>query len=161
MSEKNKVDISKIDLEKEREKITDIPGLIAFAHNVGSALIKPEDRGMIKGQSMAAMYAQTDKQFGQIYDQMELLMQQANELRNRVEISERIYNCQLNFKPVIGETYHLYQREDGTDFLSMIAPDEWGKSRAYSEAVATVKLLPDHTWEVLTTVNEDLKSKEL
>lgn len=154
MSDKNKVDISKIDLEKEREKITDLPGLIEFAHNVGSALIKPEDRGVIKGQAMSAMYAQTDQQFGQIYEQMELLMKQANELRKRVDVSERIYSCQLNFKPVIGEIYHLYQRDDGSDFLSMIAPNEWGRSRKYNELVATVKLLPDHTWEVLNAPND-------
>ena len=30
-----------------------------------------------------------------------------------------------NFIPVIGETYHLYQREDGTDFLSLIEPNSW------------------------------------
>ncbi|REE02169.1 DUF2452 domain-containing protein [Marinoscillum furvescens] len=154
MSDKNKVDISKIDLEKEREKITDLPGLIEFAHNVGSALIKSEDKGVIKGQAMSAMYAQTDQQFGQIYEQMELLMKQANELRKRIDVSERIYSCQLNFKPVIGEIYHLYQRDDGSDFLSMIAPNEWGRSRKYNELVATVKLLPDHTWEVLNAPND-------
>ena len=48
----NKVDLSTIDLEKEREKITDFPGLIQFAHSVGSALIKPEDKGRIKGNAL-------------------------------------------------------------------------------------------------------------
>ena len=77
----NKIDISTIDLEKEREKITDLPGLIQFAHNVGSALIKPEDKGRIKGNALAAMHDQTDRQFHQLYDQMETLVKQANYLK--------------------------------------------------------------------------------
>ncbi|MEQ9009397.1 MAG: DUF2452 domain-containing protein, partial [Ekhidna sp.] len=67
--EKNKVDISQIDLDKEREKITDLPGLIEYAHHAGSAIIKPEDKGRIKGNAVAAMHDQTDRQFHQLYEQ--------------------------------------------------------------------------------------------
>lgn len=152
-----KVDISKIDLDKEREKITDLPGLIAFAHNVGSALIKPEDRGKIKGQAMSAMYDQTDRQFQQVFDQVKNLMDQANVLKKRVEISERIYQTTLNFNPVIHQVYYLYQRADGSDFISMVSPEEWGRSKPYEHYIATVKLLSDHTWEVVHTESDDLK----
>lgn len=151
----NKIDVSKIDLEKEREKITDFPGLIAFAHNVGSALIKPEDKGQIKGQAVAAMRDQTDRQFRQVFDQMQTLMTQAHELKNRVEVSERIYQSALNFSPVIHQVYHLYERKNGSDFLSMVAPEEWGRSAPYERHVATVRLLSDHTWEVIESNSED------
>lgn len=143
-----KVDISKLDLEKEREKITDFPGLIAFAHHVGSALIKPEDQGRIKGTSMAAMRDQTDRQFKQIMDQMQVLMNQAHELKRRVDVSDRIYQSHMSFQPVIHQVYHLYQRKDGTDFLSMIGPEEWGRSKPFEMHVASVKLLSDYTWEL-------------
>lgn len=148
--ERNKIDISKIDLDKEREKITDIPGLLSFAHNVGSALIRPEDKGKIKGQAMAAMRDQTDRQFAQLLDQMKGLLDQASVLKRRVEVSERIYHSTMNFQPVIHQIYHLYQRADGSDFLSMIAPNEWGRTKQTLEYVASVKLLADHTWEVLS-----------
>lgn len=134
----------------EREKITDFPGLIAFAHHVGSALIKPEDQGRIKGTAMAAMRDQTDRQYKQLLDQMKGLMQQAQELQQRVSISERIYMADINFQPVIHQIYHLYERLDGTDFLSMIAPDEWGRKRPFERCVASVKLLSDHTWELIS-----------
>lgn len=144
----NKIDISKIDLEKEKEKITDLPGLIEYAHTVGGALIKPEDKGKIKGQSLAAMEDQTSRQFDQIFGQMKTLLDQANQLKKRVEISERIYNSEMGFSPVIGQFYHLYTRADGTDFLSMIAPAEWGRSKRWVEYIGSVKLLSDHTWEL-------------
>ncbi|MEQ9404664.1 MAG: DUF2452 domain-containing protein [Cyclobacteriaceae bacterium] len=145
----SKIDISKIDLEKEKEKITDLPGLIEYAHHAGSAIIKPEDKGRIKGTAVAAMQDQTDRQFRQIYEQMQTLIEQAKYLKKRVEVSERIYETHLPFQPVIGKIYFLYKKGNGSDLLSMVSPDEWGKSFPYESFEAEVRLLSDHTWEIV------------
>lgn len=152
---KNKVDISLIDLEKEKEKITDLPGLIEYAHHAGSAIIKPEDKGRIKGNAVAAMHDQTDRQFRQLYEQMQTLIEQAKYLKSRVEVSERIYQASVPFQPVIGKIYFLYKKKDGSDLLSMVSPDEWGKSFPYEAFEAEVRLLSDHTWEIVQTNNQD------
>ena len=152
---KNKVDISLIDLEKDRDKITDLPGLIEYAHHAGSAIIKPEDKGRIKGNAVAAMHDQTDRQFRQLYEQMQTLIEQAKYLKNRVEVSERIYQASVPFQPVIGKIYYLYRKNNGQDILSMVSPDEWGKSFPYEVFEAEVRLLSDHTWEIVRTDNED------
>ncbi len=144
-----KIDIEKIDLEKMKEGTTDKPGTLAFPHHSGSALIKPEDKGKIKGRAVAAMQQQTENQMSQLYEQMQLLANQAKSLQKRVEISERIYLSKMNFEPLINHTYYLYEFEDGKDILSLIAPNEWGKSKSYIKYLATVKLLADHTWEVI------------
>lgn len=144
----NKIDVDKIDLEKEREKTTDSPGLIAFPHTVGSAVIRPEDRGKIKGRALAAMRDQTQRQMQQLYRQAQLLADQAREIQKRAEVSEKIYEAEMNFEPHIGHQYHLYQRPEGEYLLSMIGPDEWGRSKKPGEHIASVHLLPDHTWEV-------------
>lgn len=154
---KNKVDISQIDLEKEKDKITDLPGLIEYAHHAGSAIIKPEDKGRIKGTAVSAMHDQTDRQFRQLYEQMEKLIDQAKYLRKRVEVSERIYQASVPFQPVIGKVYYLYHKKNGTDVLSMVSPDEWGRSFPYEFFEAEVRLMSDHTWEVVKTDKEDFK----
>lgn len=154
---KNKIDISQIDLEKEKDKITDLPGLIEYAHHAGSAIIKPEDKGRIKGTAVSAMHDQTDRQFRQIYEQMETLISQAKYLKKRVEISERIYQATVPFQPVIGKVYFLYHKKDGSDVLSMVSPEEWGKSFPYEFFEAEVRLMSDHTWEVVKTDREDFK----
>lgn len=146
---KNKIDISAIDLEKEKEKIADYPGLIQYAHSVGSAIIKPEDKGRIKGNAVAAMHDQTDRQFQQLFEQMQTLVQQAEYLKKRVEISERIYVASMGFQPVIGKEYYLYQRNSGEDVLSMVGPKEWGRSFPFKAYIAKVQLLSDHTWEII------------
>jgi hypothetical protein len=149
MSESGKkIDINKIDLEKMKEGTTDRPGTLSFPHHSGSAIIKPTDRGKIKGRAVSAMHEQTERQMNQLYEQMSLLAKQANDLKSRVEISERIYLAKINFEPLINHTYYMYEGPDKKDILSLIAPTEWGRSNTQMNYLATVKLLADHTWEV-------------
>ncbi|MBN7812047.1 DUF2452 domain-containing protein [Algoriphagus sp. H41] len=144
-----KIDIDKIDLERMKESTTETPGTLPYAHHSGSALVKPEDQGKISGRAVAAMHTQTEMQMAQIYEQMRLLAEQAKKIQSRVEVSERIYQASMAFEPLINHRYFLYQKADGSDFLSMIAPEEWGRKRDWAAFVAEVKLLADHTWEIL------------
>ncbi len=150
------IDLSQIDLEKMKEMTVADPGLIEFAHTVGSALVKPLDAGKIKGKSVAAMHDQTHRQFKQLYGQMQALVNQARTLQNRVDISERIYLSKMNFQPVINQVYFFYERKNGEDLLSMVSPEEWGDSFPFNTYIAKVLLLSDHTWEVVESPGNDL-----
>ncbi len=145
--EKFKPDYSKI-VYIDEDKITHNPHNLPYAHTVGSAIIFPEDKERIKSTSMSAMVEQTNMQMKQIHDQMELLVHQANKLKERVAIAEEIYNAEMGFKPITGHTYHLYEKEDGKNVLSMIGPNEWGRSWKYSHYIATARLMGDHTWDI-------------
>ncbi len=142
------IDVDKIDLEEMKERTTDLPGLIEYAHSLGGFSIVPTKEGTIKGQALEAMKGQTDLQMQQIYEQMQLLAKQANKLKRRADISIEIYQAKMSFKPVIGHTYFLYAKKDQQKVLSMVAPTEWGKSMPFEKFVAEVKLLADHTWDV-------------
>ena len=131
----------------DKDKITENPSTLPYAHMVGGAVIRPIDKGKVKGLAVSAMYEQTEMQMDQIRKQVELLVQQAEKVRERVNISEKIYLAEMNIKPLIGHTYHLYARKNGGNVLSMIGPNQWGKSCPYTFE-ATVKLLSDHTWEI-------------
>ena len=130
------------------DKVAENPGLLPYAHTAGGAVIKPDDMGKVKGRSMLAMRQQTDRQMNQLYEQMEVLARQAKLLADRKEISERIYDAAMGFEPIISETYYLYEKENGADLLSLVAPEEWDRSFKYSRFLAKVTLLADHTWEV-------------
>ncbi len=134
----------------DADKVAENPHLLPYAHTVGGAIIKPIDKGRVKGLAVSAMYEQTNMQLDQIRRQVDLLVEQARAIQDRVKISERIYLADMNFKPIIGKEYHLYQKKDGTDVLSLIAPEEWGKRMPYG-FVASVRLLSDHTWEILNS----------
>lgn len=133
----------------DKDKVAENPGLLPYAHTSGSAVIRPEDKGRIRGNAMTAMYDQTDRQMEQLRQQMETLVRQAKSLDQRMQISEVIYQADIPFQPIIHHIYYLYRRKtEGTHLISMISPAEWGKKAPY-EHLATVRLLGDHTWEVM------------
>lgn len=94
------------------------------------------------------MREQTGMQLRQIQKQVELLMEQAGQLKRRVEVSENIYRADIPFEPLVHHVYHLYKKGDNFR-LMMIGPDEWGNSKSDLEFFASVKLMADHTWEII------------
>lgn len=133
----------------DEDKVAENPGLLPYASNVGGFLVKPLDKGKIKGIAMQAMEEQANIQLQQIREQIELLAKQAKDIKERAEISQHIYTADMNFQPIIGKTYHLYKRKDEGMVMSMVGPNEWGRSMPFAHHVSTVRLLADHTWEIL------------
>ena len=123
-----------------------ILALLPYAHMRGGFVVKPEDMGRAKGLAIEAMEGQVNEQLKQIYQQVETLARQAKAIRTRAEVSYKIYQCDLRFEPRINQVYHLYESEDGLPQLSLVAPDEWTTDKTH---LATVRLLADHTWEVI------------
>jgi hypothetical protein len=65
-----------------------------------------------------------------------------------------IYEADINFEPIIGQTYHLYEVR-GRRMLSMIAPEQW-----YHKHLATVRLNIDRQWK-LEVISEGIDQKAL
>jgi len=132
----------------DKDKITETPHLLPYAHHVGSAIIKPLDKGKTKGVAMKAMYQQTETQLTQIKEQVETLIKQAQAIHDRIHISEKIYKADCGFKPLPGNTYYLYEKKDDSWTISLVSPQEWGRSIPY-KFIATVELLADSTWKIV------------
>jgi hypothetical protein len=133
----------------DKDKITENPSTLPYAHTIGGVVIRPEDIGRVKGTALAAMSEQTNVQLQQIKEQIELLAKQARKIERRKELSLVIYGADMGFKPLIGHSYYLYQKKTEGFVLSMVASSEWGRSMPYQRYVAQVKLLSDHTWEII------------
>jgi predicted transcriptional regulator len=120
--------------------------VLPYSNSVSGVAIRPTKQGVIKHKALMAMEEQTNMQLDQIKQQIELLARQAQELKQRKELSLMIYESKLSFKPQIGQIYHLYEKNDGSHHLSLVAPQEWGKNGPFKAYVSSVKLLADHTW---------------
>lgn len=142
------------------DKVAENPGLLPYAHTVGGVVIRPLDEGKIKGRALKAMDEQTDMQMSQIRRQIELLAQQAQEIQKRKEVSLMIYEATVGFEPLISHVYHLYQKANDELLLSMVAPQDWGRKIPFKRFVATVKLLADHTWDILVENTEGEEGTE-
>lgn len=131
------------------DSITENPSSLPYPHHRGSAVIKTSKSSVVKSRALSAMEDQTQMQLDQIRKQIELLAQQANEIKDRKELSFKIYAAKINFTPLINHIYYLYENDNESTVLSMIGPDEWGKSKPFNKFLAKIKLLADHTWKEL------------
>lgn len=133
----------------DKDKITENPSTLPYAHTVGGAVIKPTKQGVIRSRALSAMEEQTDMQLDQIKQQIDLLAKQAKAIQDRKDLAAIIYGANIGFKPEINHIYHLYENKDNEAVLSMIGPDEWTKPK-FERFLYSVKLLADHTWEIVS-----------
>jgi hypothetical protein len=140
--------------EKEFESYSGPASLSPIPLSVGSVPIKPEDKGKIRANAVEAMHHYAQQEMDMLRKQADLIMQQVREIEDRLKISERIYESDMRFTPVVNQIYHLYEKEDHY-WLSLIAPSEWGRSKKPLKHIATVRLLGDHSWQVLSSTKTE------
>lgn len=142
------IDLDLVDLESLKRNAAENPGLMSFAASAGSAPIAKNETQVIKNRSRQSMLEQLDIQMAQIMQQIQLLAQQVEKLKLRRDVSQRIYDSNIGFEPIVGKEYYLY--DDGKNCsLSLISPEEWNSEQKKNEYVAQVRLLADKTWDVL------------
>jgi hypothetical protein len=91
---------------------------LTYGSNVGAPAIKMEDVGGWK-QTQANI---ANKQFKTRYEELKTEFQK---LIDEVNWNDLVYTSKYSFIPVMGETYHLYIKNDETMFLSLISPEQW------------------------------------
>ena len=111
--------------------------LLPYSTSVGAPIIKVDDIVSWKSRGVTNVNKIFENKFNELKSQYEDLMKE-------YEWNELVYNSKFSFEPVIGEIYHLYIGKDGSNFLSLISPQEWNK-----EHIGTFKLNSDKKWVVL------------
>lgn len=145
------------ELQNLKEKTTDIPGLIQYAHERGGFSISIDDPDGIKNKAITAMEEQVEIQLEMLHQRMAVLAKQAQELKDRAHISLELFEVSPAFTPIAGQVYHLYARENGERVLSLIAPTEWNVL-PFKEFLASVKYLSDKTWHLVSDSANKSKS---
>ena len=111
--------------------------ILPYASNVSAPVIKVDDIVAWKSRGIHNVNKEFESKFNELKAAYKKLMQE-------YEWNDMVYNAKFSFEPVIGETYHLYNGDDGINFLSLIAPNEWNK-----KYIATFKLNSDKKWVIL------------
>jgi hypothetical protein len=60
-----------------------------------------------------------------IREQMRALQEQARRLLEEAREASQLHRAACNFKKTPGKIYHLYRRDDGELYFSMLSPDDW------------------------------------
>ena len=116
--------------------------LLPYATSVGAPVITTDDVVAWKSRGIHSVNKEFENKFQELQSAYQKLM-------DDYKWNELVYNAKFSFEPVIGETYHMYLGDDGIEFLSLIAPNEWNK-----EFIASFKLNSDKKWVVLDTATE-------
>ncbi len=107
---------------------------LSYSTSVGAPVIRVDDVISWKSRGITNVNKEFENKFNELKIQYENLIKE-------FEWNELVYNSKFSFEPVIGEIYHLYTNEDGTNSLSLIAPNEWNK-----EHIGTFKLNSEKKW---------------
>lgn len=103
---------------KKPDNVSDSPGLLPYASNVGAPAIKVEDIASWKLVNVMKANKQLETKFNELKEDYKQLIEE-------YKWNELVYNAKFTFEPIIGQTYHLYIGKDDNIFLSMINPNEW------------------------------------
>jgi len=108
--------------------------MLPYGTSVSAPVIKKDDVSVFLSNSGNKLNHYLEQRFEEIRKQMEDLVDLYN-------LNEEIYKSELRFEPVMGYTYHLYKRNDGSKFLSMVKPTEWNMPY-----ICSVTLNTDGQW---------------
>jgi hypothetical protein len=111
------------------------PRELIYGSNLGAPAIQIDN---VAGWKLSSIQ-NVNTEFQARYDE---LMAEAKKLVKEYEWNDLIYrDVEYTFQPIIGQTYHLYKRDNGTMFLSIIQPQSWSM-----EYIATFRLDSTNKW---------------
>jgi hypothetical protein len=107
---------------------------LAYPTNVGAPVIKIDNIVDWKNRGIQNVNHEFETKFNELKLEYEKLMQE-------YEWNDILYNAKYSFEPIVGEIYHLYRANDGTNFLSLIDPNSWNR-----EHIGSFKLNSNKRW---------------
>ena len=119
---------------KKPDNVSDNPGLLPYASNVGAPSIQIENIDLWKQRGVHKVNRQLETKFLELKTEYQKLVEE-------YKWNDLVYNAKFSFEPVIGQIYHLYPRSNGEIFLSLITPDEWDK-----ESLGSFRLNSEQKW---------------
>lgn len=109
--------------------------LLPYATNIGSPVIIPDNISTWKNEKIL----KTNHYFNKKYDEIK---KEYEKLVEEYEWNKIVYGSNYSFQPIIGEKYHLYRRNNGEMFLSLIEPNSWKQ-----EHIGTFEMDSDNKWK--------------
>lgn len=106
-----------------------------YSTSVGAPTITATDNTPWKNRSISKINHKIESRFLELQTQYKKMIEE-------FEYNKLIFDAKFTFEPVIGEVYHLYKRDNGETFLSLIAPDECNFN-----AIGSFYLNADQIWE--------------
>lgn len=131
-----------MDEKKVPDNVAPNPHSLPYGSNLGAPVIKPDHS--LGGWKVGAVH-RANKHYEERFNKLKKEFEQLSE---DVKWNEIIFNAEMRMKPVIGQVYHLYKKDNGQYFMSLFAPNEcsWGE-----KFVNSFMLNYDNRWDIIKT----------
>jgi len=106
-----------------------------YGTSASSPVIKPLNTASWKNDGIQRVNKQFKSKFDEVKRAYEELMQ-------KFQYNDLVYNAKFSFEPNIGEIYYLYNNKKGEAFLSIIAPNQCN-----FQHLGSFRLNSDKMWE--------------
>lgn len=130
--------IIEVHLLKRPDRVADNKMTMAYGDNVAAPAIKLPDTKEYHEVKIREAEGKLKARYEELQEEFKKLVETAAD-------NELIYSADVRFKPTVGKVYHLYRRDDGGTWVSMIAPDEWGSDYVF-EFLGSFRLATDSVW---------------
>jgi hypothetical protein len=106
--------------------------------------------------NVARMHAK--QEYNRIMELVAVLQRQADEVRQRLDITDLVHAARYSFQIYHGQCYWLaFDRARGGTLLTQTGPDEWTTAKPdHYEYICRVKWLGDYTWVEVDTNGESV-----
>lgn len=91
-----------------------------------------------------------------ILEQIQFLQAQAQKILDETSLSQRLSSAACNFRKRAGTIYHLYRRDSGQFYISMLSPEEWGLGLPH-HFQGSYRLEADSSWTPVNRLDEVTK----
>ena len=141
---------------KKPDLVTDLPASTPYPTNVGAPKFEALPIKELKDQNKMVAREHANQKLAELNEQWELVMKQADLIRkqaddvvDRVRITEWVLDSEFGFNPIVGKEYYLYTNsEKRCMFMTLLSPEMWSSGPPpHLEFVCAVKKLGDSTWE--------------
>ena len=108
-----------------------------YGTSASSPVIKPLNTATWRNDGVQRVNKQFQSKFEEVRSEYEQLMQ-------KFQYNDLVYNSKFSFEPNIGEVYYLYNNTKAESFLSIISPNQCS-----FDYVGSFRLNSDKMWEKL------------
>lgn len=123
---------------KKPDNVADNPLTTPYGTNVSAPAIQLPDTKDYREVKVKEAQNKLRSKYEELEQEFKKLVETAAD-------NELIYSANVRFSPIVGRTYHLYKKEDGETWVSMVGPHEWGPNYDF-EFLGSFRLATDSVW---------------
>lgn len=115
-----------MDQETNESNLIDKKHLLPFGSRTLDPAIRIVDRALEIETASEFIKSGVKGKLDLILKQIQNLQEEARRVLEQAQMDEDLHRITCNFEKKVGDSLHLYQKEDGTKYFSILSPSEWG-----------------------------------